>query len=328
MQTIRQFEIVRTLAAQRHFGRAARALGISQPSLTRSLKELEDRLGVVLFDRNGVEPTVFGEMALRYGEPVLKCAAEFRREIDLAKGLGSGRLAVCAAMYPTDISARKAIGGLAARYAGLSVELTQSDWPRVTEMVLNGEVDVGLADLAAAEARDDLVAEPVRSSLLRFFCAKEHPLAARSPLTIEDLMDYPWVAPALPERMNAFLSEGRPFGFWDRAKGRFTPRIQVATFPDMKEIVIAGQGLSAALPFQIKHELAAGRCVLLPVTLPWVTLNYGFITRRGRTLSPPAKAFMELVRGIEREIDTDRNDGRDLLNRAADRTAAGKSIER
>jgi DNA-binding transcriptional LysR family regulator len=88
MQTIRQFEIIQALATHRHFGRAARALGISQPSLTRSLKELESRLGVALFDRNGVEPTVFGEMALRYGQPVLANAAELMREIDLARGLG------------------------------------------------------------------------------------------------------------------------------------------------------------------------------------------------------------------------------------------------
>lgn len=82
MQTIRQFEIIQALATHRHFGRAARALRISQPSLTRSLKELESRLGVALFDRNGVEPTVFGEMALRSGEPVLANAAELRREIE------------------------------------------------------------------------------------------------------------------------------------------------------------------------------------------------------------------------------------------------------
>ena len=120
MQTICQFEIIQALAAHRHFGRAAPALGISQPSLTRSLKELESRLGVALFDRSGVEPTVFGEMALRYGAPVLANAAELMREINLAKGLGSGRLVVCAAMYPTDISARKAVGLLVARNPGLS----------------------------------------------------------------------------------------------------------------------------------------------------------------------------------------------------------------
>jgi DNA-binding transcriptional LysR family regulator len=231
------------------------------------------------------------------------------REIDLAKGLGSGRLVVCAAMFPTDISARKAIGLLVARHPELSIELVQSDWLRATEMVLKGEADVGVAELTAAEANNDLQVEPLRNSVLQFFCAVSHPLAKRASVTVDDLMDYPWVAPSLPDRMRAFLREGKRFGFWDHAKGRFAPRIQVSTFPDMREIVLAGQGLSAALPSQLKRELAEGLCVLLPVTLPWLTLNYGFITKRARTLSPPAIVFMDLMREVERTLESGK-DGR------------------
>ncbi len=327
MHSIRQFEIIQALTVHRHFGRAARALGISQPSLTRSLKELEGRLGVALFDRNGVEPTVFGKMALRYGEPILANVAELKREIDLAKGLRSGGLVVAAAMFPTDISARKAIGMLAARHPSLSVELIQSDWVRATEMVLKGEADVGVAELTAAQANDDLQVEPVRDSLLRFFCAARHPLAQRATVTVDDLMDYPWVAPALPDRMGAFLRDGKPFGFWEAAKRRFAPRIQVSTFADMREIVIAGQGLSAALPSQLDRELAEGLCVLLPITLPWLTLNYGFITKRGRTLSPPATVFMDLMREIEREPPMSQHVKATPTTTVA-RQIAGKRMER
>ncbi len=240
MQTIRQFEIIQALATHRHFGRAARALRISQPSLTRSLKEIATRLGVVLFDRNGVEPTVFGEMALRHGKTVLAGAADLVREIDLAKGLGAGSLTVAAAMYPTDISVRRASGLLAARHAKVSIELIHTDWLRATDMVLQGEADIGVAELTAAETNDDLQVEQVRNSTLQFFCAAKHPLSKRATVTLDDLMDYPWVAPSLPERMNPFLPERRPFGFRDPSTGRFSPQIRVATFHDMREIVIAG----------------------------------------------------------------------------------------
>ena len=53
MHSVRQFELVKALATYRHFGRAAAALGVSQPALTRSLKHLEDILGVPLFDLKG-----------------------------------------------------------------------------------------------------------------------------------------------------------------------------------------------------------------------------------------------------------------------------------
>ena len=55
-------------------------------------------------------------------------------------------------------------------------------------------------------------------------------------------------------------------------------------------------------PSQIARELSDGDFVRLPIATPWLSLNYGFITKRGRTPSPAAKAFMDIVRAIEFEI--------------------------
>jgi DNA-binding transcriptional LysR family regulator len=90
--------------------------------LTRSLKHLEDVLGVPLFDRQGVTPTVFGELMLNHGEPVIKGFADLLREIDLAKGLEIGEFSVSAGPYPADISGQRAIGMLSAQHPRLAVE--------------------------------------------------------------------------------------------------------------------------------------------------------------------------------------------------------------
>jgi len=66
--------------------------------------------------------------------------------------------------------------------------------------------------------------------------------------------------------------------------------------------VLAGQRLGAALRSQIEPELKQKRLVFLPVDVPWLKLNYGFIVKRARTLSPAAAAFMEAVRTIERGV--------------------------
>jgi DNA-binding transcriptional LysR family regulator len=100
MHSIRQFELVKALPTYRHFGRVAAALGVSQPALTRSLKHLEVRLGVPLFDRQGVMPTVFGQLVLSHGEAVIKGFADLVREINLAKGLEIGEFDVAAGRIP------------------------------------------------------------------------------------------------------------------------------------------------------------------------------------------------------------------------------------
>ena len=87
----------------------------------------------------------------------------------------------------------------------------------------------------------------------------------------------------------------KPFGKFDEFEDQFHPRILVETFSTAKRIVLAGLGIGAAVPLQIEPELKEGRCVTLPVEALWLSLNYGFIAKRGRSLSPAAKAFMEIA---------------------------------
>jgi DNA-binding transcriptional LysR family regulator len=303
MHSVRQFELVKALATYRHFGRAAAAVGISQPALTRSLKHLEDVLGVPLFDRQGVTPTVFGELMLNHGEPVIKGFADLVREINLAKGLEIGEFSVSAGPYPAEISGQRAIGMLSAQHPRLFVELKLFNWTKIVNQVLKETIDLGLADLTEAAENPELETEAVRTSKLNLFCGANHPLVGRNSVTLEDLCQFPWVGPTLTDRMRRFLPQGDlPCGVFDAVKGRFLPRILVGNFIAAKQIVLAGQGIGGALPFQVKREIDNGDCVLLPLELPWLSLNYGFISKRGRSHSPAAKAFMDNVRQIEKGL--------------------------
>ena len=132
------------------------------------------------------------------------------------------------------------------------------------------------------------------------FCRAGHPLTKLEVPRFEDLLQYPWVGPSLPERIGAFLpAEPLPFGIKDPATGKVIPRIRVGTFSAIKSIVLAGDAISGAAAHMIKDELASGRLVYLPIDLPWIEISYGFIWRRGRTLSPAAQAFVKIARGIE-----------------------------
>jgi DNA-binding transcriptional LysR family regulator len=305
VHTLRQIEIVKALAKHHHFGLAAKALRVSQPALTRSLKQLEAELGVTLFDRQGVTLTPFGEIVLQHGE---RAAAEFHelaREVALAKGLEVGELRIAAGPYPADISGERAIGLLSARHPNLAIELRIANWTRVAADVGDGSVDLGFAEVSEAQNDPNLDVLSSRSRPLSFFCGAEHPLAGKRPLTIEDLLDFSWVGPSVAGRLRKALpAVEKPFGTFDEFEDRFHPRILVETFSTAKRIVLAGLGIGAAVPFQIESELNEGRCVTLPVEAPWFSLNYGFIAKRGRTLSPAAKAFMEIVRTIDPDSAT------------------------
>lgn len=301
LHSLRYLEMVRALARNRHFGRAAQALGVSQPSLTRSLKNLEDHLGVRLFERSdGVAPTLFGRLIIERGEALLTAHSELLREIDLMKGLELGELSVAAGPFPAEISAQKALGLLAAQHPKLQLRITTTDWTRVVADILQGRADLGLADMSEAERRQELETEPVRSSPLAFFCRAGHPLTASESLTVEHLMAYPWVGPTAPARVRLAMPEtDKPFGFFSEVGQRFTPRITVDTVAAARDIVLVSDALSVSLPSLLQEEIRKGLCALLPIDLPWMRLNYGFIWKKGRTPSPTAKRFMSLIREIE-----------------------------
>ncbi|WP_395665980.1 LysR family transcriptional regulator [Methylocella sp.] len=301
MHSIRQIHVVRALAEHRHFGRAARALGVSQPNLTRTLKQMEDALGVSLFDRQGVTPTLFGEIILRHGERAIADFGELMREVDLAKGLEVGELRIVAGPYAADISGARAVAVLLRKHPKLVVEIRNATWENAVHEVGAGGADIAFAE--TGEVGPELEAQRIRVSRMAFFCAADHPLARKKNLTLEDLMDFPWAGPSLPERMSASLPKvDRPFATFNEAVNRFQPRALVGSFAIAKQIVLNGEALGAAIPSQIERELRDGLCVTLPVEAPWLTIGYGFVFKRGRMLSPAASAYMQIVREIEAEI--------------------------
>ena len=258
---------------------------------------------MALFDRQGVTPTIFGEIVLRHGERARSNFDELIREISLVKGLEVGELRISVGPYPADISGAKAVGRLLQKNPKLFIEIRGVNWADAVEEVVDGEIDLALAELSATPSSLDIDIEPVRSSQMIFFCAAGHPLAQKRTILLEDLLDFPWAGPDLPSRMGEALPKGaRPFAVFNKEFGRLQPRALIGSFADAKQIVLNGAALSVAIPSQIERELKERLCVQLPIDLPWMTLNYGFVYKRGRRLSPAALAYMETVREIESEI--------------------------
>jgi DNA-binding transcriptional LysR family regulator len=306
--SIRQFDVIRALAEHRHVGRTAQALGVTQPALTRTLQRLEALLGVSLFDRQGMEPTVFGEAVLRFAETAVGGYAELRREITLLQGADTGTLVVAMGPYPADINGRRAAALFSSRHPMLSITLRVCNWDDAAGDVLRTTADLAIAELSEAAHHPELEVELVRQEQGYFFCSASHPLAKRRKLALDDLLEFPWVGPSYPARIRAVLPRAdKPFGSFDLRYDRFNPRILVETFSMAKDIVLSGNGIGAFVPGQLDDELKAGQCVRLPLHVPNLTLNYGLITKRGRMLSPSAKDFIRIVKEIEGATPTGNN---------------------
>jgi len=296
-------QLTHALALNRlgNFHRAAKALHLSQPALSRSIRSLEESLGVRLFERHGaqVKPTLYGEALLSRAETILEQSDELEREILLLQGLEAGALAVAMGAFAAELSGSRAVGELLRLHPSIRCQIRLRSWREVTDLVAARAVDVGLAEISTVIGSEELRVEPLGQHEMVLYCRHGHPLLDRAPLTRGDLDAFPQALIRVPPRgVNRVPGKG----FRDAGHGDQTPHIEVDDLSTARTIVMGSDVLSTATALQLEPWVRGGQLRVLPFRANWLRLNYGFITLRDRMLSPAAELFMRVVRQIEADV--------------------------
>ncbi len=185
--TLTELKYIVAVARERHFGRAAEACFVSQPTLSVAVKKLEDELDVKIFERGGAEVSVtpLGEQIVRQAQQVIEQAAAIKEIAKLGKDPVSGplRLGVIYTIGPYLLPdlVRQAID----RVPQMPLMLQENFTSKLLEMLRTGELDCAIlaepfpdAGLAVAPLYDEPFLAAVPAS---------HPLARRKQISAEEL---------------------------------------------------------------------------------------------------------------------------------------------
>lgn len=289
------------LAKHSNFARAAESLHISQPALSRSISNLEQTLGVQLFDRThgGVVPTAFGRLILERGREIVAKEHELQREIQLMQGIEIGELAIGAGPFPLEISIGRSVGRLIANRPKLQVRVEAASPLEIGSRVIGGSYDLAVADIRAwlDEPRLQIEALPVHVVI---FCVRpRHPLAGRCALAMRDLLAYPLVGTTYPPAIAGIMSELPGAGHIDRDTGHFLPAITVDSLSLAQQITAVSDAVYPVPACAAESAIRAGKLAVLDCHPPWAHSNYGFIFKKDRTLSAAAEEFMSCLRAVE-----------------------------
>jgi DNA-binding transcriptional LysR family regulator len=296
---LNDLQAFRAVAELGSFRKAAEAVNISQPALSRRIDKLEEALGVRLFERTtrSVTLTTIGRVFVPSAEQLLDdldAALLGIRDVSTSR-LGHVTIAcvpsVAYYFLPSVISTYRR------RFPRIRVKLLDSSANEVLAAVLSGEADFGVSFMGSQDPEVEF------KSLLeeRFVaaCRRDHPLAGKKRVTWNELYEHEYVSVDKTSSNRLLL---------DRALSAVTPRApsvcETRHVTTMLGLVEAGLGVAAvpsmAMPGNNHPVLTS-----VPLVEPVVKRRVGIVKRRGRSLTPAAQEFYKAI------VEKRRGDGAD-----------------
>jgi len=188
--TLQQLRILKAIATEKNFTKAAELLYLSQPSLSKQIKTLEKNLNVLLINRenNKISLTENGKVLLRYSERILAlCEESCRALIDLKNG-ERGNLIVGASQTIGTYLLPRVLALFAQSYPQIDLKVQVNSTRIIARNVINREVDIAIVGGEIPdELKKNLTVEHFVEDELSLIVSKSHPFAAKGAITKEDL---------------------------------------------------------------------------------------------------------------------------------------------
>lgn len=313
-----------TLCELRSFARAAPALKLSQPALSRSIQSLERQIGSQLVVRapSGVTPTDVGRVLAQRAREILQLSEDLDRDLMLKSTLRSGHVAVGAGPYPAETVFVAALSRFVSEHPLVQVRLQVRAWDELLPRLRAREIDFFVAETSTMQREVDLEIQPLNEHPVYFVARAGHPLAAADHRTLKDILAYPVaVMSRIPPRILQPMLATRRSG----TAARPVPAIETTTLSAIKRMLRESDVVSAVPLPCIRDELQSGTLVAL-TTEPWLHLSYGVVTLKAHPLSSAARRLCEFITteeialsGLERQMIAERTVGSTRKRR---RTAA------
>lgn len=286
---LRHLVLLVTIADEGSFVKAAEALYVSQPAVTRSVREVEELVGIDLFVRGprGVVPTAAGEILIERARSALGSLRRASEQIEEVRLGGPRPLRVGTNLAGAYALLPKAVIALKKTHPEISISVVEGTAEILATSLQRSELDLLVGRLDPGTYRGALHHIRLYDEAVRAVVRRDHPALSTDP-ELADLVSYPWILPLQPSTLRTELDE------MFAAAGLSSPRdiTECSTLLTSREIVLQTDAI-APLPMLIgvRDDLLE----MLPLHLDTVPRAIGITLPADRSVSREARLLVDAL---------------------------------
>jgi len=290
----RQLMLLVAIGDEGNIHRAADILKVSQPSASKLLKDLEDALGVLLFERvpRGMRPTWYGEVMIRHARISLSSLTQAGSELAALKTGRFGEVSVGAIIGPALCLLPQAVGIVAHEHPGIRVQIAVESSDVLIERLRQNKLDIMIGRLFQTHDKTNLSYEILSDELVCAVVRPGHPMLAHPGLALDQLQHSRWIVPPT----GSVLRHRFELMFQEAGLG-IPPHLIEASSITFITKMLQQSDCVAVVPSDIASYYASyGMVAILQIQLSCMMDSFGIILRNDWLLSPAAKVLLTALR--------------------------------
>ena len=294
--TFRQLKVFEAAARHLSYTRAAEELHLSQPGVSMQIKQLEENIGLPLFEKMGKQMylTEAGREMRQYCRTISEQLDEASEVLEQLKGIKKGHLEISVAST-ANYFATRLLANFVGHYSGTSFSLDVTNRETLLHQLEQNEKD--LVIMGKPPDEQDLHAEPFMENPLVVVAPPDHPLLEQPDLSLRDLDNETFVVREKGSGTRIAMER-----FFAEHQVQLSRGMEMTSNEAIKQAVEAGLGLGIVSIHTVELELEVGRLVVLAVREFPILRHWYVVHRKSKRLSPVARAFKEFVINETRQL--------------------------
>jgi DNA-binding transcriptional LysR family regulator len=287
--TFRQLSVFEAVARNLSYTRASEELHLSQPAVSMQVRQLEENVGLPLFEQIGkkIFLTEAGRELYQYARSIAQQLAEVSAVLGHLKGLDRGRLKVSVAST-ANYFAPQLLASFSQRFPHITMTLDVTNRESLLAQLANNETDMVIMGLPPKG--QDLREEPFLENPLVVIASPDHPLAKMKNIPLELLKNEVFLVREPGSGTRSAMER-----FFQQHHIDLKTRMEMSTNEAIKQAVQAGMGLGLVSVHTVSLELETKRLVVLDVQSFPIMRHWYVVHRKTKRLSPAALAFKRFL---------------------------------